>query len=76
MAVLERKHVDGIPVMLTPEEVAKIMQVSEKTVQRWFRDGELNATKIGSVWRMHPLDVPFVDEVVPFPDSNSKEQSA
>lgn len=33
--------------ILTPEEVAKLMQVSLKTVYRWIADGKLDASQVG-----------------------------
>ena len=33
--------------ILTPEEVAKLMQVSLKTVYRWISDGKLEASQVG-----------------------------
>ena len=33
--------------ILTPEEVAKIMQVSLKTVYRWIDAGKLGASQVG-----------------------------
>lgn len=33
--------------ILTPEEVAKLMQVSLKTVYRWISAGKLDASQVG-----------------------------
>jgi excisionase family DNA binding protein len=39
-------------VMLTVPEVADLLSVSEKTVRRKIRDGEINGVKIGKSWRV------------------------
>lgn len=33
---------------LTIDQVAKIVQVNRKTVERWIRDGELDAYEVGN----------------------------
>jgi len=33
--------------ILTPEQVAKVMQVSLKTVYRWIEAGKLGASRVG-----------------------------
>ncbi|MFA5715471.1 MAG: helix-turn-helix domain-containing protein, partial [Candidatus Paceibacterota bacterium] len=38
--------------MLTIEEVAKRLKVSDRTVRRWIDDGKLQALKIGGVIRI------------------------
>jgi PTS system nitrogen regulatory IIA component len=37
--------------ILTIEEVAKYLRVSERTVYDWAQKGEIPAGKIGTVWR-------------------------
>jgi excisionase family DNA binding protein len=37
--------------VLTPSQVAKILQLSAKSVVRRFEDGTIQAKKIGSRWR-------------------------
>ena len=39
---------------VTPNQVAKEMQVSLRTVQRMCRMGELPAKKLGRQWRIEP----------------------
>ena len=34
--------------VLTPQEVAKLMQVSLKTVYRWINSGKLEASQVGA----------------------------
>jgi len=38
--------------ILTVEQTAKRLQVSEKTVYEWLRAGKIPGRKIGKVWRM------------------------
>jgi len=37
--------------ILTIEEVAKYLRVSERTVYDWAQKGEIPSGKIGTVWR-------------------------
>lgn len=37
--------------ILTIEEVAKYLRVSERTVYDWAQKGEISSGKIGTVWR-------------------------
>ena len=41
----------------TVKEVAGLLKVSEVTVRRWIRDGELRAIDIGKGWRIGPGDL-------------------
>jgi PTS system nitrogen regulatory IIA component len=43
--------------ILTIEEVAKYLRVSERTVYDWAQRGELPAGKIGTVWRFKKADI-------------------
>ena len=36
---------------------AEFLRVSEKTVRRWIRSGELPAAKLGGQWRIRPVDL-------------------
>lgn len=38
--------------ILTVSQAAVQLQVSERTVYEWLRDGKLPGRKIGKVWRM------------------------
>lgn len=38
--------------ILTVSQAAEHLQVSERTVYEWLRDGKLPGRKIGKVWRM------------------------
>lgn len=41
----------------TVREVADLLKVSEVTVRRWIRDGELRAIDIGKGWRIGSDDL-------------------
>ena len=44
-------------VIMTIEEVARYLRVSERTVYDWAQKGELPAGKIGTVWRFKKADI-------------------
>jgi PTS system nitrogen regulatory IIA component len=44
-------------VILTIEEVAKYLRVSERTVYDWAQKGEIPAGKIGTVWRFKKTEI-------------------
>lgn len=49
--------------ILTIEEVARYLRVSERTVYEWAQKGEIPAGKIGTVWRLKKDDIEsWVDE--------------
>jgi PTS system nitrogen regulatory IIA component len=43
--------------ILTIEEVAKYLRVSERTVYDWAQKGEIPSGKIGTVWRFKKTDI-------------------
>ena len=43
--------------LLTPEQVAERLQVTERTVYGWLRRGNLPALKLGRLWRIRPEDL-------------------
>ncbi|HQG40600.1 MAG TPA: helix-turn-helix domain-containing protein, partial [Spirochaetales bacterium] len=43
--------------ILTIEEVAKYLRVSERTVYDWAQKGEIPAGKIGTVWRFRKNEI-------------------
>src|SRR5436309_4531607 len=43
--------------LLTPEQVAERLQVTERTVYGWLRRGRLPALKLGRLWRIRPADL-------------------
>ncbi len=42
---------------LTPFDVAKRLQMNERTVTQWLRNGHLRGFKIGKEWRVSELDL-------------------
>jgi PTS system nitrogen regulatory IIA component len=52
--------------ILTIEEVAKYLRVSERTVYEWAQKGEIPAGKIGTAWRFKKTDIErWVNERLP-----------
>ena len=43
--------------VMTLEEVAQFLRVSERTVQRLIADGSLTGLKVGRQWRFRQADV-------------------
>ena len=43
--------------ILTIDEVAKYLRVSERTVYEWAQKGEIPAGKIGTAWRFKKSDL-------------------
>ena len=44
----------------TPEQVAKILQLSKSTIYKLIREGEIGAKKIGRVYRIPKKSLSFV----------------
>ena len=44
-------------ILLTPSDVAKRLQMNERTVTRWLRKGHLRGFKIGKEWRVSDVDL-------------------
>ena len=44
-------------ILLTPFDVAKRLQMNERTVTQWLRNGHLRGFKIGKEWRISELDL-------------------
>lgn len=42
----------GYPDILTPEQVADILQISAYTVRQMLREGQIRALKTGKLWRI------------------------
>jgi len=53
----------------TVEQIAELLQMHPKTVQRYIREGRLRAVKVGKAWRVsgHDLSV-FTESVPPAPE--------
>ncbi len=43
--------------LLTPPQVARHLQVNERTVTQWLRRGHLRGFKIGKEWRVSTRDL-------------------
>jgi excisionase family DNA binding protein len=43
--------------LLTINEAAEFLRVSEKTIRRWIKARELTAAQLGSQWRIRPRDL-------------------
>jgi excisionase family DNA binding protein len=43
--------------LLTPSNVAKRLQMNERTVTQWLRQGHLRGFKIGKEWRVSEIDL-------------------
>ena len=44
-------------ILLTPSDVAKHLQMNERTVTQWLRNGHLRGFKIGKEWRVSDVDL-------------------
>ncbi len=44
-------------ILLTPFDVAKRLQMNERTVTQWLRTGHLRGYKIGKEWRVSEIDL-------------------
>ena len=50
---------------LTPQQIAKKLQVNQQSVRNWLRDGLLTGATFGSVWRVHRRDFEhFVNDAI------------
>jgi excisionase family DNA binding protein len=43
--------------LITPEDAAKLLSVSSRTVKDWLRRGDLNGVKAGTLWRIRESDL-------------------
>ena len=50
--------------LYTTDEVAKLLRVSQRTVQVWIRDGELTAVRYGRLLRIRQADLAAFGEVL------------
>jgi excisionase family DNA binding protein len=46
------------PRLLTPQDVAIFLHLTEETVVKMMRRGDLPGFKVGKQWRIHPTHVP------------------
>jgi len=52
----------------TVEQIAQMLQMHPKTVQRYIREGKLRAEKVGKGWRVSGHDLSVFTESAPVPD--------
>jgi excisionase family DNA binding protein len=50
--------------LYTTDEVAKLLRVSQRTVQVWIRDGSLTAVRYGRLLRIRQADLAAFGEVL------------
>jgi excisionase family DNA binding protein len=43
--------------LLTPKEVADLLQINPEVIRRWLRSGKLNGVKVGADWRVREGDL-------------------
>ncbi len=54
--------------LLTPPQVAQRLQMNERTVTQWLRQGHLRGFKIGKEWRVSARDLDnFLEQSANFP---------
>lgn len=41
----------------TPAQIAKRLQITERTIYRWLDDKQLKGVKLGRVWRVKAKDL-------------------
>ena len=46
-----------LPLVMTTLEVARLLRLTEVTINRWLNAGTLPATKIGNKWLINKSDV-------------------
>ena len=51
--------------LYTTDEVARLLRVSQRTVQVWIRDGMLTAVRYGRLLRIRQADLATFGEVLP-----------
>jgi excisionase family DNA binding protein len=54
-----------VPQLYTTDEVAKLLRVSQRTVQDWIRSGSLTAVRYGRLLRIRQADLATFGEVLP-----------
>lgn len=58
--------------LLTPEEVARHLAISPKTIRNWLRTGKLPGIKVGRLWRLRAQDLDAFHPYVPVNDATSR----
>jgi excisionase family DNA binding protein len=54
-----------VQTLYTIDEVAKVLRVSQRTVQEWIRGGLLSAVRYGRLLRIRQADLDTFGEVLP-----------
>ena len=63
------------PEIMTLEEVAEYLRVSERTVYDWAQKGEIPCGKLGTAWRFKRIEIEaWVDRQLTAENSNSKDK--
>ncbi len=63
--------------LLTPTDVAKRLQMNERTVTQWLRNGHLRGFKIGKEWRVSDVDLDaFIEASANKPNDSSHRSVA
>jgi excisionase family DNA binding protein len=64
-----------VPPLYTTSEVAKMLRVSQRTVQDWIRDGSLTAVRYGRLLRIRQANLAEFGEVLnqPAPRADAGE---
>jgi excisionase family DNA binding protein len=55
--IMPAKPTHKLAPMLDITDVAETCRVSEKTVRRWIKAGDLPAARLGNQWRIFPRDL-------------------
>ncbi len=59
--------------LMTPPQVARRLQVNERTVTQWLRKGHLRGFKIGKGWRVKSRDLEvFLEQCDNVPESTAR----
>lgn len=51
---------NGLPISFTPEQTAKILQLSKNTVYQLINSGEIIAKKYGKAYRISPKALSYI----------------
>ena len=64
-------------ILLTPSDVARRLQMNERTVTIWLRRGRLRGFKIGKEWRVSDVDLDaFIEASANKPDGSAPRSVA
>jgi excisionase family DNA binding protein len=53
----ERPVISPLGQVLTTEQIAEMLQISQRTVQRAIREGHLRAHRVGRIYRVNAEDL-------------------